>query len=183
MNWTTYLILKHNSSKTSIDIPFYGSLDIHRVSITVVSITNHWDWNSFIDETPLVYHFSIGNEANIRQAKSCGRNTETWKDKKTPMYEITWISPEGFFWTSTASKILNAVISKPYKQQQNDFRCTKKCWPPELHCTVLMKPFYLFTRKHSNTIAARSQKNNHRTSLAQDRMIVNIIPFLLKLNF
>ena len=44
-----HLILKHDSSKTSINIPFDGSLDVHRVSIAIVSITNHWDRHSFID--------------------------------------------------------------------------------------------------------------------------------------
>jgi hypothetical protein len=41
MRW--HLIFKHDSSKTSIDVPFDGSLDAHRVSIAIVSITKHWD--------------------------------------------------------------------------------------------------------------------------------------------
>jgi hypothetical protein len=38
-----HLIFKHDSSKTSISVALDGSLDVHRVSITIVSITNHWD--------------------------------------------------------------------------------------------------------------------------------------------
>ena len=38
-----YLIFKNHSSKTSINKPFYCSLDIHRVSVTIISITNHRD--------------------------------------------------------------------------------------------------------------------------------------------
>ena len=72
-----HLIFKHDSSKTSIDVPFDGSLDAHRVSIAIVPITKHWNRYRFVDQTPLVHHFSIGNEANVRQAKPGGRNTET----------------------------------------------------------------------------------------------------------
>jgi len=44
-----HLVFKHDSSKTSINISFDGSLDVHRVSIAIVSVTNHWDRHSFID--------------------------------------------------------------------------------------------------------------------------------------
>jgi hypothetical protein len=38
-----YLIFKNHSSETSINKPFYCSLDIHRISVTIISITNHRD--------------------------------------------------------------------------------------------------------------------------------------------